>query len=38
MRKPGLPQQEVSRNEDIPDNLLFSDSASKQAAADEPMA
>ena len=33
-----LPQQGDARNEDIPDHLLFADSASKQAAAAEPMA
>ncbi len=33
-----LPQQGVARNEDIPDRLLFADSAAKQAAAAEPMA
>ena len=33
-----LPQQGVARNEDIPDHLLFVDSASKQAAAAEPNA
>ena len=33
-----LPQQGVARNEDIPDHLLFIDSASKQAAAAEPKA
>ena len=33
-----LPQQGVARNEDIPDHLLFADSAAKQAAATEPMA